>query len=344
LGLFFGTIGGLALGYRLAQTGPEGSGHLVVEGLTTVEGIIFGYLVVPYFLGGFRRLDRGLKGTPLPDLVAGVAGTIVGLVTAVLIGYFVNQFPYGVPLSAVLALLLAVVGASLGVTRRGELVAVFGGPKVDSDLANRRIKAALVDTSVIIDGRILDLVRTGFIDFKLIVPRCVLRELQLVADSSDSLRRSRGRRGLDVLAEIQQERDVRIEFPESDENVVEVDSELVRLARKSGYAVLTNDFNLNRVARLEGVLVLNINDIANAMKVIAVPGEELTVSVVREGKEPGQGVAYLDDGTMVVVESGRKFLNQTTAVTVTSVLQTAAGRLIFAQPPGGTDARRRRPE
>jgi uncharacterized protein YacL len=200
---------------------------------------------------------------------------------------------------------------------------------------------------VIIDGRILDLARTGFLDMPLIVPRFVLKELQQVADSSDTIRRNRGRRGLEVLTELQKEPDLVVEFRDDDPpGETEVDSKLIQVARKSSFAILTNDYNLNRIARLEGVMVLNLNELTNALKPVAIPGEELMVAVVKEGKEQNQGVGYLDDGTMVVIENGRRFLNQTVSATVTSVLQTAAGRMIFASPanPNGGPPRRPRRE
>ena len=334
IGTGLGVIGGFVLGYALVRSAAihaPGSGAIIT--LTTLEGLIFAYLGTPYLSGGWRRVDFTLRTTPLPDLVTGLFGLIVGLLVAVLIGYFVKEFPYGVPLSAALGLLLGLTGANVGLTRRSELLALVGVGR--TEVPNRRIKAALLDTSVIIDGRILDLVKTGFLDMPIVVPRFVLKELQQVADSSDAVRRNRGRRGLEVLTQLQKEPDLVLEFRDEDfPNEPEVDIKLIRLARKSGAAVVTNDFNLNRIARLEGVIVLNLNELTNALKPIAIPGEELTVAVVKEGKEPGQGVGYLDDGTMVVIENGRRYLNQTVVATVTSVLQTAAGRMIFATPNG----------
>jgi uncharacterized protein YacL len=334
IGTGLGMVGGFILGYALVKSAvlhSPGSGAIIT--LTTLEGLIFAYLGTPYLLGGWRKVNLVLRTTPLPDLVTALFGLIVGLLVAVLIGYFVKEFPYGVPLSAGLGLLLGLTGANIGLTRRAELQALVGVGHVE--VSQRRIKAALLDTSVIIDGRILDLVRTGFLDMPLVVPRFVLKELQQVADSSDTIRRNRGRRGLEVLTQLQKEPDLVLEFRDEDfVNETEVDIKLIRLARKSDLALVTNDFNLNRIARLEGVMVLNLNELTNALKPIAIPGEELTVAVVKEGKEPGQGIGYLDDGTMVVIESGRKYMNQSVVATVTSVLQTAAGRMIFASPSG----------
>jgi uncharacterized protein YacL len=338
LGAGLGVVGGFILGYAMVKQGHiTAPGGLVILSLTTLEGLIFSYLGAPYLLGGWRQVNFQLRTTPLPDLVSGLFGLIMGLLVAVLVGYFVRDFPpYGVPLSAVLACLLGYTGANLGLTRRAELLSLVGLSRPDPAAA-RRIRGALLDTSVIIDGRILDIARTGFLDMPLIVPRFVLKELQQVADSSEAIRRNRGRRGLDVLTELQKEPDVNIEFRDDDPpGETEVDSKLVRLALKSNLAILTNDFNLNRIARLEGAIVLNLNELTNALKPVAIPGEELVVAVVKEGKEPGQGVGYLDDGTMVVIENGRRYLNQTVSATVTSVLQTAAGRMIFASPANGS--------
>ncbi len=197
-------------------------------------------------------------------------------------------------------------------------------------------KYLLVDTSAIIDGRIADISKAGFVDGILLVPRFVLQELQYIADSPDALRRARGRRGLDMLNRLQKEAVVPLQISEVDaEDVTGVDSKLVKVARMYHCPIITNDFNLNRVAELQGVKVLNINELANAVKPVVLPGEEMHVLVVQEGKELGQGVAYLDDGTMVVVENGRKFLNNNVDVVVTRVLQTVAGRMIFAQMKNG---------
>lgn len=339
IGAGLGVIGGFVLGYAMVRQGhipAPGSG--VIIGLTTLEGLIFAYLGAPYVTGGWRRVNFQLRTTPLPDLVTGLFGLIVGLLIAVLVGYFVRDFPpYGVPLSAVLACLLAYQGASLGLTRRAELLALVGIGRSEVSSNSHRLRGALLDTSVIIDGRVLDLARTGFLDLPLIVPRFVLKELQQVADSGDSIRRNRGRRGLEVLTELQKDPDLTVEFTDDDPaGDAEVDSKLIKLARRSNLAILTNDFNLNRIARLEGATVLNLNELTNALKPIAIPGEELSIAVVKEGKEQGQGVGYLDDGTMVVVENGRRHLNQTVVATVTSVLQTAAGRMIFASPANGS--------
>lgn len=332
-----GVIGGFILGYFLVRIGNAHPGWVII-GLTTLEGLIFAYLGTPYVLGGWRSINFRLTSTPLPDLLSGLLGMIVGLVIAVLIGYFVRDLPYGYALSIVLALLLAAQGASVGLTRRAELSALFFGGVKEVD--HHRVPAVLLDTSVIIDGRILDIAKTGFIDTPLIILSSVLRELQTVADSADATRRRRGRRGLDVLTEMQREPGINLQVQEDELPVTgEIDAHLVRTAKRKSWAIMTNDFNLNRIARLEGVAVLNLNELAQAMRPVAIPGEEIVVTVAREGKEPGQGVGSLDDGTMVVIQNGRRLLNQTITAVVTSVIQTSAGRMIFAEP-AGTDGRR----
>src|SRR5437868_5824798 len=265
---------------------------------------------------------------------------IVGLVVAVLIGAFVRDIqPYGIWVSAVLALLLAAQGASVGLTRRAELTSLFFGGAKQQEA--HRIPAVLLDTSVIIDGRIYDIAKTGFLDLPLITLSSVLRELQTVADSADVTRRRRGRRGLDVLTEMQKEPVIDLQVTEDETSPNgDIDTHLVRTAKRKGWAIMTNDFNLNRIARLEGVAVLNLNEVAQAMRPVAIPGEEIIVTVAREGKEPGQGVGSLDDGTMVVIQNGRRLLNQTITAVVTSVIQTSAGRMIFAEPAGGSNGRR----
>ena len=339
LGAGLGVVGGFLLGYFMVR-GLGGSAHpgWAIIGLTTLEGLIFAYLGTPYLLGGWRRVNFRLTSTPLPDLLSGLLGIIVGLVIAVLVGVFVRDLPYGYYLSAVLALLLAVQGASVGLTRRNEIAALFFGGAEKAD--GRRVPGVLLDTSVIIDGRILDIAKTGFLDMPLITLSSVLRELQTVADSADVTRRRRGRRGLDVLTEMQKEPGIDLQVTEDETSPNgDIDTHLVRTAKRKGWAIMTNDFNLNRIARLEGVSVLNLNELAQAMRPVAIPGEEIVVMVAREGKEPGQGVGSLDDGTMVVIQNGKRLLNQTITAVVTSVIQTSAGRMIFAEP-SGADTRR----
>ncbi len=332
-GAGLGVIGGFVLGYFLVRSvGNPHPGYIII-GLTTLEGLIFAYLGTPYVLGGWRTFNFRLTSTPLPDLLSGLLGMVVGLVIAVLIGYFVRDLPYGYALSLVLALLLAAQGASVGLTRRAELTSLlFGGGRQAEE---HRLPAVLLDTSVIIDGRIQDIAKTGFLDMPLVILSSVLRELQMVADSADATRRRRGRRGLDVLTEMQKDASINLQVTEDETPPGnEIDAHLVRTAKAKGWAIMTNDFNLNRIARLEGVAVLNLNELAQAMRPVAIPGEEIVVTVAREGKEQGQGVGSLDDGTMVVIQNGRRLLNQTITAVVTSVIQTSAGRMIFAEPAG----------
>jgi len=338
LGVGIGVVGGFFLGYALVRLSGISHQGWVLISLTTLEGLIFAYLGTPYVLGGWRGFNLRLTSTPLPDLISGLLGMIVGLVVAVLIGVFVRDLPYGIALSFVLALLLALLGASVGITRRVELSALlFGGAQEEE---SNRLSAVLLDTSVIIDGRILDIAKTGFVDMPLMVLSSVLRELQLVADSADATRRRRGRRGLDVLTEMQKDSSIKLEVVDDDVSPsTEIDAHLVRTAKRRSWGIMTNDFNLNRIARLEGVSVLNLNELAQAMRPVAIPGEEIVVMIAREGKEPGQGVGSLDDGTMVVVQNGRRLMNQTITAVVTSVIQTSAGRMIFAEP-AGQDGRR----
>ena len=338
LGAGLGLIGGFVLGYFMVRgLGRTAPGYIVI-GLTTLEGLIFAYLGTPYVLGGWRTFNFRLTSTPLPDLLSGLLGMVVGLVIAVLIGFFVRDLPYGYALSFVLALLLAAQGASVGLTRRAELTSLFFGAERKEE--GHRQSAVLLDTSVIIDGRILDIAKTGFVDMPLVILSSVLRELQMVADSADATRRRRGRRGLDVLTDMQKDPSVNLQV-EEDETApgTEIDAHLVRTAKRKDWAIMTNDFNLNRIARLEGVAVLNLNELAQAMRPVAIPGEEIVVTVAREGKEAGQGVGSLDDGTMVVIQNGKRLLNQTITAVVTSVIQTSAGRMIFAEP-AGTNGRR----
>ncbi len=341
LGAALGLFGGFLLGYFLIRGGTHSYPGYVIIGLTSLEGLIFAYLGTPYVLGGWRTFNFRLTSTPLPDLLSGLLGMVVGLVIASLIGVFVRDLPNGVLVSGILALLLAAQGASVGLTRRTELAALFFGGQ--SQQKSHRLGGVLLDTSVIIDGRILDIAKTGFVDMPLIILSSVLRELQQVADSADATRRRRGRRGLEVLTEMQKDSSIPLEVVDDDVTPsVEIDAHLVRTAKRKSWGIMTNDFNLNRIARLEGVTVLNLNELAHAMRPVAIPGEEIVVMVAREGKEPGQGVGSLDDGTMVVIQNGRRLLNQTITAVVTSVIQTSAGRMIFAEP-AALDGRRSNP-
>jgi uncharacterized protein YacL len=289
-------------------------------------------LVMKIMLKGEDRLVK----VPASDMFAGVAGLIIGLLVSVLLYPSIAKISGS---NAVLPMgftvILGIVGFRLGFKKKEDFNNLLSIYRYGKDYNNGEIAGEhkILDTSVIIDGRISDICKTGFVEGTLVIPEFVLEELQHIADSSDLLKRNRGRRGLDILNKIQKELDVKVLIYEGDfEEISEVDSKLVKLAKVLQGKVVTNDYNLNKVCELQGVAVLNINDLANAVKPVVLPGEEILVQVIKDGKEYGQGVAYLDDGTMIVVEGGRDFIGTTLDVLVTSVLQTSAGRMIFAKP------------
>ncbi|MGA8943398.1 MAG: PIN/TRAM domain-containing protein [Thermoactinomyces sp.] len=288
-----------------------------------------------------RWSEERLVKIPAADGLFGALGLIFGLIVAFLIQQPLAQLPIpGVNrvLPFIFSGLLGYLGFRVGYKKRDELISIFtlGRQNKENKLKKEEkpyVEHKILDTSVIIDGRIADICRTGFLEGTLVIPSFVLEELQHIADSSDVLKRNRGRRGLDILNKIQKELDVNVLIYEGDfEEVQEVDSKLVKLAKVLSGKVVTNDFNLNKVCELQGVSVLNINDLANAVKPVVLPGEEINVQVIKDGKEHNQGVAYLDDGTMIVIEGGRDYIGERIDVLVTSVLQTSAGRMIFAKP------------
>jgi uncharacterized protein YacL len=310
----------------------------------TVVGIILGALLAPWLIVAPARAARNaLRHVPTADLLAGVAGLAAGLLIAALLAFPVSRLPqpFGNIVPLLLAVLFGYVGAALFIARQHDIAHLLQRhrpsaspppPPVETKAIAQRL-TLLLDTSVIIDGRIADVAKSGFLLGTLTVPRFVLNELQYIADSADTLRRNRGRRGLEVLDRLQNTPEVEIEFIDQDpSDATQVDDKLVSLARQTGAIVVTNDYNLNRVARLQGVQILNINELANAVKSVLLPGEGIPLRIIQEGKENGQGVGYLEDGTMVVVENGRRLINQEVLVQVTKVLQTNAGRLIFAVP------------
>lgn len=274
------------------------------------------------------------------DLYEKLAPAMVAIIIAMVFGYasatwLLIWLPDPSPnlrlfITVTFVLIFGYVGIYLGLTRASSMQSLLTAVE---RAKTGKVSLKLVDTSVIIDGRIADICESGFVEGTLLVPRFVLLELQHIADSSDVLRRAKGRRGLDILKELQRETSkVSVEVIEDDPlDVREVDSKLVRLAQKYQAKILTNDFNLNKVAQIEGVMVLNINDLANALKPAVLPDEQMEVKIIKEGKEPSQGVGYLDDGTMVVVDGGRSYMGKMVQVVVTSVLQTAAGRMIFTR-------------
>jgi uncharacterized protein YacL len=302
-----------------------------------------GLLLARSILFGVRRIltsfIAALQHTPTMDIAVGSIGLISGLIIGILATL---PFPRSIPVlgsivPGAVTLVLGYVGAIVAVRKRDDILHITGsGARLQGrDKATRAGKNTpkIVDTSVIIDGRIADIVQTGFLEGPLLVPRFVLTELQHIADSSDVLKRNRGRRGLDILNRIQKEARAQVQIIERDfDEIADVDSKLVHLAKQLEAHVITNDFNLNKVAELQGVRVLNINELVNAVKPLVLPGEEMIVHLIKDGKEQGQGVGYLDDGTMIVVDGGRRYIGESVGVLVTNVLQTNAGRMIFAKP------------
>jgi len=281
-------------------------------------------------------IERILRFASPLGVIGGLGGGVIGLLVArFLAGSLESAFPWEPRVASfaigLLSLFLGYLGIVIGAQKFREfwlssLSAVKGGPQAMES-------PKLLDTSVIIDGRIADICESGFLEGPLIIPQFVLRELQYIADSPDSMKRTRGRRGLDILRRIQKQTNIEVRVVEQDfPKIRGVDSKLVALAKQINGKVITNDYNLNKVAEVQGVVVLNINELSNALKPVVIPGENLKVKIIKEGTEVGQGIAYLEDGTMVVVEAGRKHLGKTLEVVVTSVLQTTAGRMIFTKP------------
>lgn len=311
-----------------------------------VGGLIF-FILSPLIIRKFTELagamEKQLDNMPMHQVLTSTVGLITGLVIAVLVTQilqFVGASIVTTAFSGIVYVVLGYTGLNIG-RRRGKEMQL---PLVEGQAQGKERRfsfmrgtapastAKILDTSVIIDGRVFDICKTGFLEGELVIPQFVLAELRHIADSSDALRRNRGRRGLDVLNRIQTELKIPVRIEEMDyDDIAEVDVKLLRLARQMGGIVVTNDYNLNKVAGVTGVRVLNINELANAVKPVVLPGEEMTVQIVREGKEPGQGVGYLDDGTMIVVDNARRHVGETIDVVVTTVLQTSAGRMIFTR-------------
>lgn len=312
-------------GYFIAYYSVADSPYLYFE---SIAGFIIGLLVALLVI----KIEKDIRKLSLKIILGGVAGMIVGLLIALILGFGLNMVSkirenqQIVPwIYLLLTGILGYLGLVLGSKKVEEFSFRGGDCKATSDFR-------ILDTSVIIDGRIADICDSGFMEGELIVPRFVLNELQFVADSSDSMKRSRGRRGLDILNRMQKSSAINIEILEQDFTKIKgVDGKLVALAKKINAKLLTNDYNLNKVAELQGVRVLNVNELANAMKPVVLPGEQMVVKIIREGKELGQGVGYLDDGTMIIVDHAQKMLNMNVEVVVTSVLQTTAGRMIFSE-------------
>ena len=290
-------------------------------------------------------IEVRLKKASSRNLSAAVFGLIFGFFMAWILMLVVKLIPMDERMSSALNIIFILVFSYLGmvIAIRGKDEFNLIIPYVRFSRQAERDEIIILDTSVIIDGRITDIVQTRFIEGRFLVPRFVLRELQQVADSQDALKRNRGRRGLDVLNRLQKDSHVNVKIHEEDfPDIKDVDAKLIKLAKLLNAKVFTNDFNLNKIAELQGVGVLNMNDLANALKPVILPGEEMTVRITREGKEYNQGVAYLDDGTMIVVDNTRHLIGQTITAVVTSVLQTSAGRMIFASRAGEKPMRKRR--
>ncbi|PKN32493.1 MAG: PIN domain nuclease [Deltaproteobacteria bacterium HGW-Deltaproteobacteria-19] len=304
--------------------------YLSFDGLwQSFLGVIAGLFTALFVI----KVEQDIRKVSLKVIMGGVIGMIIGLLIAVILAYglnFVGKIQENQQILpwvyVILTGTLGYLGLVLG-TKKVEEFSFFG-----TGAAKEPVDYRILDTSVIIDGRIADIAETGFLEGRLIVPRFVLDELQYIADSSDSLKRSRGRRGLDVLNRMQRTGGITIDVVDQDfPKIKSVDAKLVALAKKSDGKIITNDFNLNKVAELQGIKILNVNELANALKPVVLPGEMMTVKIIKEGKEQGQGVGYLDDGTMIIVDNGQKHIGSTVDAMVTSVLQTTAGRMIFSE-------------
>lgn len=325
---------------------------IAVSAACVIAGAIISYLIAPAFHNGVRRMsqkiDISLQKVSPQELIFGTIGLILGL----LIAFLISQLWAGLPIPMVKLLLTAIayilfgyLGLHISTGKANDLAAgfrlVFSGRSVSGTKASKSVKGKgkgaspkILDTSVIIDGRIADIMKTGFIEGTVVIPEFVLVELRHIADSADGLKRNRGRRGLDILNRMQEQFGIEIYNTTNEkslDSIPEVDVKLLELASIMNGKVVTNDYNLNKVASIKGVPVLNINELANTLKPVVLPGEEMRIVPLKEGKEYGQAIAYLDDGTMIVVEDGRQFIGEEITVIVSSVLQTAAGRMIFAK-------------
>jgi uncharacterized protein YacL len=344
LGAALGLLIGLS--FVVGSSGIFGQGAYAgaVIALWLVAWLVVGFAVLPYLtIVPAAWLIRRVQELSTAEFVAAVVGLLLGLVMGLLLGVPLSAFPapFGTWLPIAVSITLGLGMAGLTIAKRHDLITaaeaigLFRRAGEETPATGRGEPRVVVDTSAIIDGRIADIAEAGFLQGTLVVPRVVLEELQRIADSPDTMRRARGRRGLEIVARLQKEDQVPVEIAdETHPEIAEVDGKLVAMARARSGIILTNDFNLNRVAEIQGLRVMNVNSLANAMKPAVLPGEELRVRVIQEGKEAGQGVGFLDDGTMIVVEGGARHLDRDIGVVVTRVLQTVAGRMIFAQPRG----------
>lgn len=327
-----GAVTGLTITRFVLQTTGANLTSFINLGIMVAASVAFGAVML--YIGGkavtlaaqsMEKVEKVLQSLTLYELMICVAGLIAGLIIANLLSIALIRIQIiGIPLTILVNILFGSCGVYLALSKRHE--------NIVEDKKRRSTHSKVLDTSVIIDGRILDICRTGFIEGELIVPDFILEELRHLADSHDDLIRTKGRRGLDVLNSLKQESIIPVKVAKSkQESSIEVDERLMRFAKEEKACIITNDYNLNKVASIAGIHILNINDLSNALKPLALSGEEMTVKIVREGKESGQGVGYLEDGTMVVVEGALKYKGSEVEVVVTSVLQTSAGRMIFAR-------------
>ncbi len=336
VGMIVLMIGGGVLGLNLA---PKVGQPVDLWGIVfALVGALAGLIITPFITTRPIKLFRSrIAQISAQKMISGIIGLVVGLMIAALVASPLSLLPepFGQILPFLGALIFGYIGMAIFVMRQNDIFGIFRNrfSFAADDSRSPSDRNVLLDTSVIIDGRIADIARTGFIYGSMLVPSFILNELQHIADSSESLRRQRGRRGLDILNRLKSDSSIPFRITDIDvEGVRDVDDKLVILAKQLRCPILTNDYNLNRVAELQGVMVLNINELANAVKAVYIPGETMEVQVIQEGKELGQGVGYLDDGTMVVVEEGKEYIDKLIPVVVTKVLQTAAGRMIFARP------------
>lgn len=342
LSRLIGLIGFAIGGFYLEERSP-----LLVRELISADirlwmfpttGAIIGLLLGPYIsTHPARAIRKLLSQASTHVLIIGLVGLVIGLMAAALLAWPLSTLPspFSQLLPSACALLFSWLGITVFISRRMDLLKILRmngkDPILDTDNVSHDISGVILDTSTIIDGRICDISKCGFISGPIVIPRFVLDELQHIADSSDQERRRRGRRGLELLNQLKQQSNSNVKITDLDvEGIREVDSKLVMLAKQLGLKIITNDYNLNKVAEVQGITVLNINDLANAVKSVCLPGEKLEIKIIQEGTEDRQGVGYLTDGTMVVVDNGKNLINKKISVSVTKVLQTSAGRMLFA--------------
>lgn len=315
----------------------------------STSGWILGYFIYKHLNPRFKKIsdkiEKKWENMNSKQVIASSFGLLIGLSIAMLISqllHFVRDSIFTLTISVILYILFGYVGMVFGFKKSNDFFIPIKSSffektsKKDSNITYKEnketIKSKILDTSVLIDGRILDIAKTGFVEGNLIIPEGALIELQHISDSSETIRRNKGRRGLDIVSKMQEELGSKVIIDSTKyEELVEVDAQIVRLAKENNYSIITNDYNLNKLAAISGVKVLNINDLANAVKPMLLQNEQIEAQIVREGKETGQGIAYMADGTMIVVDNGKNYIGETVTVTVTSVLQSSAGRMIFAK-------------